>query len=67
LSKTKSDVNNPNVGTFEIITPDNKLFVVNYGIPKFLKIHSEYKIKKWVLYHAKRLGEYRDWKINKIK
>lgn len=63
LSINKKGVKNPNVGTFEIITPDNKLFIINFGIPEFLNIHPEYNVKKWVLYEAKKFGEYQGWKV----
>lgn len=66
LSISKKGIKNPNVGEYEILTPDNKLFNINYGIPEFLDTHKEYKEKKWVLYQAKRLGEYKGWKILKI-
>lgn len=66
ISETKKGDKNPNVGKFEILSPDNKTFIIDYGIPEFLKEHTEYKIKKWILYHAHRLGEYRGWKITKI-
>jgi len=66
LSTSKKGIKNPNACEFEILTPDNKLFNINYGIPEFLEIHKEYTDKKWVLYHAKRLGEYKGWKISKI-
>ena len=67
LSDTKKGVKNPNVGTFEILTPDNKIFITTSGIPDFLLNHPEYDVKKWVLYHSKRLGEeYYGWKITKV-
>ena len=67
LSQQKIGIKNPNVGEFEIKAPDNKNYHITSGIPEFLKQHSEYKIDKWILYHAKRIGEYRGWVIKKIK
>lgn len=66
LSETKKGAKNPNVGEFEILAPDGKFYRVISGIPDFLNQHKEYKIDKWVLYHSKRLGEYRGWKVKKI-
>lgn len=65
LSESKKGDKNPNVAKLEILSPDNKKFIIDYGIPKFLKKY-KYDDKKWVLYHAIRLGEYRGWKINKL-
>jgi hypothetical protein len=67
LSISKKGAKNPNVAEFEILAPDNKYFYITCGIPEFLRCHTEYNVDKWILYHAKRLGEYNGWKIKKIK
>lgn len=65
ISESKKGANNPNVGTFEILAPDGKIFNATSGIPEFIKEHPEYDINKETLYNANRLGEYKNWKIRK--
>ena len=67
LSETKKGAKNPNVGEFEILAPDGKTFLITSGIPEFIKEHSEYNTNKQDLYYAKRVGEFKGWKIKKIK
>lgn len=66
LSETKKGAKNPNVGTFEILAPDGKFFSITYGIPEFIKEHSEYNTNKQDLYYARRVGEYKGWNIKKL-
>ena len=66
MSETKKGAKNPNVGKFEILAPDGKFFYVNAGIPNFIEEHPEYKVKKWILYQANQLGNYKGWKIIKL-
>lgn len=67
LSESKKGAKNPNVAEFEILAPDGKCYHINYGIPEFIKTHTEYNVEKWVLYRSKKLGkEYKGWRVNKI-
>jgi group I intron endonuclease len=66
LSETKKGAKNPNVGTFEILAPDGNYFYITSGIPEFIKEHPEYNVSKQDLYHSKRIGEYKGWKVIKI-
>jgi len=66
-SETKKGAKNPNVGVFEILTPDDKKYITASGIPDFLEKHPEYNSKKWVLYHSKRLNKrYQGWRVTSI-
>lgn len=66
LSETKKGAKNPNVGEFEILAPDNKVYIIKSGIPEFLKEHTEYNVTKNFLYFVKRVGERNGWKVTKI-
>jgi len=67
ISITKIGDKNPNAGTYEIITPDGKTYLVR-SATKFIQEHLEYNINRHFIYNASKLNgnNYNGWKVKKI-
>jgi len=67
LSITKMGDKNPNAGIYEIITPDNKIFLMKSSTD-FIREHQEYNINRHFIYNASKLNgnNYKGWKIKKL-
>ena len=67
LKISKIGSKNPNSGTYEIITPDNKKYIV-FSATEFITQHPEYNINRHFIYKISKMNNYyKGWKIVKIK
>jgi hypothetical protein len=67
LSFSKIGKNNPNAGIYEIFTPDNKHFIIDYSAAQFVKNYPEYNITRGFIYIASYYGKsYKGWIVKKL-
>jgi len=65
--KHKKKLRDLHLKKYQIITPDNKKYIVDYGIPDFLKEHTEYKISDSTLYDiSKGRIKKSKWRVQEI-